>query len=71
MMTKVELKRSSKERRTYFATGGQPARFGRLPYIVQEGKPTIQEFTGLISIAGKRRGIVYFTGLTPHARPSC
>jgi chemotaxis protein CheX len=49
----------------YFATAAnQPASVGS-PYIVQEGRPTIQEFTGMISIAGKRRGIVYFTASRP------
>ena len=65
MMTKVELETFVEGTTHYFATAAnQPASVGS-PYIVQEGKPTIQEFTGLISIAGKRRGIVYFTASRP------
>src|SRR3954462_3616170 len=65
MMTKVELETFVEGTTTYFATAAnQPASVGS-PYIVQEGRPTVQEFTGLISIAGKRRGIVYFTASRP------
>ena len=65
MMTKVELETFVEGTTHYFATAAnQPASVGS-PYIVQDGRPTIQEFTGLISIAGKRRGIVYFTASRP------
>ena len=65
MMTKVELETFVEGTTHYFATAAnQPASVGS-PYIVQEGQPTVQEFTGLISIAGKRRGIVYFTASRP------
>ena len=59
MMTKVELETFVEGTTHYFATAAnQPASVGS-PYIVQEGRPAIQEFTGVINIAGKRRGIVY------------
>ena len=49
----------------YFeATANQAATVGS-PYLVQNGKPTVHEFTGMISIAGKRRGVVYFTASRP------
>ena len=65
MMTKVELETFVEGTTNYFATAAnQPASVGS-PYIVQDGRPTVQEFTGLISIAGKRRGIVYFTASRP------
>jgi chemotaxis protein CheX len=49
----------------YFETvGNQPATVGS-PYLVQTGKPTIHEFTGMINIAGKRKGVVYFTASRP------
>ena len=49
----------------YFETAAnQPASVGS-PYLVQQGKPTVHEFTGMISIAGKRKGVVYFTAPRP------
>ena len=65
MMTKVELETFVEGTTHYFATAAnQPASVGS-PYIVHDGRPTIQEFTGVINIAGKRRGIVYFTASRP------
>jgi chemotaxis protein CheX len=64
-MPKVELETFVEGTTHYFeAAANQPASVGS-PYIVQEGKPSVQEFTGVISIAGKRRGIVYFTASRP------
>ena len=64
-MTKVELETFVEGTTHYFeAAANQPASVGS-PYIVAEGKPSVQEFTGVISIAGKRRGIVYFTASRP------
>jgi len=65
MMTNVELSTFVEGTTHYFETAAnQPASVGS-PYLVQQGKPTVQEFTGMISIAGKRRGIVYFTASRP------
>jgi chemotaxis protein CheX len=65
MMTRVELETFVEGTTSYFATAAnQPASVGS-PYIVQEGRPAVQEFTGMINIAGKRRGIVYFTASRP------
>ena len=63
MMTRLNWRRSSRYEILETAAN-QPASVGS-PYLVNEGKPTVQEFTGLISIAGKRRGIVYFTASRP------
>lgn len=61
MMTNIELTTFVEGTTNYFATAAsQPATVGS-PYLVQQGKPAVQEFTGMISIAGKRRGVVYFT----------
>ena len=65
MMTNVELSTFVEGTTHYFETAAnQPATVGS-PYLVQQGKPTVQEFTGMISIAGKRRGVVYFTASRP------
>jgi len=65
MMTNVELTTFVEGTTRYFeAAANQPASVGS-PYLVQNGKPTVQEFTGMISIAGKRRGVVYFTASRP------
>lgn len=65
MLSSVELTTFVEGTTRYFETAAnQPASVGS-PYLVQEGRPTVQEFTGLISIAGKRRGVVYFTASRP------
>lgn len=65
MMTNVELETFVQGTTHYFeTTANQPASVGS-PYLVQEGKPAVHEFTGIISVAGKRRGIVYFTASRP------
>ncbi len=38
----------------------QPAALGS-PYLVTQGAPEVHEYTGVISISGRREGIVYFT----------
>lgn len=63
MLSNVELATFVEGTTRYFETAAnQPASVGS-PYLVQEGRPTVQEFTGLISVAGRRRGIVYFLSL--------
>ena len=64
-MTKVELETFVEGTTHYFQTAAnQPASVGS-PYLVNEGAPGIQEYTGIITIAGKRKGIVYFTASRP------
>jgi len=61
MMSDSELATFVEGTTRYFETiGHQPASVGS-PYLVDNGKPTVHEFTGMINIAGKRRGVVYFT----------
>jgi chemotaxis protein CheX len=38
----------------------QPATVGS-PYLVTTGEPDIAEYTGVITVSGRRSGIVYFT----------
>jgi chemotaxis protein CheX len=64
-MTRVELETFVEGTTHYFQiAANQPASVGS-PYLVNEGAPGIQEYTGVISIAGKRKGIVYFTASRP------
>jgi chemotaxis protein CheX len=45
----------------YFEVAAQqPAALGS-PYLVTQGVPEFHEYTGVISITGRREGIVYFT----------
>lgn len=64
-MTKVELETFVEGTTHYFQTAANQAASVGSPYLVNEGIPNIQEYTGIISIAGKRRGVVYFTASRP------
>ena len=65
MMSNLELATFVEGTTRYFETAGnQPATVGS-PYLVNSGRPTVHEFTGMINIAGKRRGVVYFTASRP------
>ena len=45
----------------YFeVAAGQPASVGS-PFLVTQGTPDINEYTGVITVSGRRQGIVYFT----------
>jgi chemotaxis protein CheX len=45
----------------YFeVAAGQPASVGS-PYLVTDGAPDLHEYTGVITVSGRRQGIVYFT----------
>jgi chemotaxis protein CheX len=46
--------------RYFEVAAGQPASVGS-PYLVTQGAPDIHEYTGVISVSGRRQGIVYFT----------
>lgn len=46
---------------SYFeVAAGQPASVGS-PYLVTQGAPDIHEYTGVITVSGRRQGVVYFT----------
>jgi chemotaxis protein CheX len=46
--------------RYFEISANQPATVGS-PYLVTHGDPEIAEFTGVITVSGRRSGLVYFT----------
>lgn len=46
--------------RYFEVAAGQPASVGS-PFLVTQGDPAIHEYTGLITVSGRRHGVVYFT----------
>ncbi|HTT01515.1 MAG TPA: chemotaxis protein CheX [Steroidobacteraceae bacterium] len=61
MLQEKELKTFVEGTTTYFEVAAQqPATVGS-PYLVTDGAPAIHEYTGVISVSGRREGIVYFT----------
>ncbi|HUN27149.1 MAG TPA: chemotaxis protein CheX [Steroidobacteraceae bacterium] len=61
MLQEQELKTFVDGTTSYFEVAAQqPATVGS-PYLVTEGSPTVHEYTGIISISGRRQGVVYFT----------
>lgn len=45
----------------YFEVAAQqPASLGS-PYLATQGAPEVHEYTGVITVSGRRQGIVYFT----------
>src|ERR1700761_5794211 len=60
MLQEQELKTFVEGTTNYFEVAAQqPASIGS-PYL-SEGSPAMHEYTGVISISGRREGIVYFT----------
>jgi len=60
MLQEQELKTFVEGTTNYFEVAAQqPASVGS-PYLT-EGAPAIHEYTGVISISGRREGVVYFT----------
>ena len=45
----------------YFEVTAQQAASVGSPYLVTDGNPGAYEYTGMISISGARKGLVYFT----------
>ncbi len=61
MLQEQELKTFVEGTTSYFEVAAQqPASVGS-PYLVTEGSPAVHEYTGIISISGRREGVVYFT----------
>lgn len=61
MLQEQELKVFVDGTTNYFeVTAQQPASIGS-PYLVTKGKPAVHDYTGVITISGKREGVVYFT----------
>lgn len=46
--------------RYFEVAAGQPASVGS-PFLVTRGQPDLYEYTGVITVTGRRQGIVYFT----------
>ncbi len=60
MLREEELKTFVEGTTNYFEVAAQqPATIGS-PYLM-EGAPAVHDYTGVISISGKREGVVYFT----------
>lgn len=61
MLQEHELKTFVEGTTNYFEVAAQqPATVGS-PYLVTDGTPAVHDYTGIITITGKREGIVYFT----------
>jgi chemotaxis protein CheX len=60
MLREEELKTFVEGTTNYFEVAAQqPATIGS-PYLM-EGAPAVHDYTGMITISGKREGVVYFT----------
>jgi chemotaxis protein CheX len=61
MLQEQELKTFVEGTTNYFEVAAQqPASIGS-PYLVTDGQPAVHDYTGMITITGKREGVVYFT----------
>ena len=61
MLYEQELKTFVEGTTNFFEVAAQqPATVGS-PYLVTDGAPAMHEYTGVISVSGRREGIVYFT----------
>lgn len=61
MLQEQELKTFVDGTTNYFEVAAQqPASIGS-PYLVTKGVPGVHDYTGVITISGKREGVVYFT----------
>jgi chemotaxis protein CheX len=45
----------------YFEVAAQQPAFVGSPYLMNTGAPEMHEYTGVISVSGRRDGVVYFT----------
>ena len=45
----------------YFEVAAQQPAFVGSPYLMNAGAPEMHEYTGVISVSGRRDGVVYFT----------
>ena len=61
MLTEAEIKTFIDGALHYFAVSArQPVAVGS-PYLITDGAPTVHEYTGIIGVAGRRKGAVCFT----------
>jgi chemotaxis protein CheX len=61
MIKESELKTFVEGTTNYFEVADQQPASNGSPYLDTEGSPSVHEYTGMISITGKREGVVYFT----------
>jgi chemotaxis protein CheX len=61
LLKEAEIRTFIEGATNYFETTAQQSASVGSPYLVMDGKPGAYEYTGVISISGTRKGIVYFT----------
>jgi len=61
MLFEQELKVFVEGTTNYFEVAALQAATIGSPYLVTRGKPAVHDYTGVIKIAGRREGVVYFT----------
>jgi chemotaxis protein CheX len=61
MFKEAEIRTFIEGTTAYFEASAQQSATVGSPYLVTDGKPGAYEYTGVISITGARRGVVYFT----------
>jgi len=61
MLKEAEIRTFIEGTTHYFETSAQQSASVGSPYLVTEGSPGAYDYTGVISISGARKGVVYFT----------
>jgi len=61
MLQEQELKTFVEGTTNYFEVAAQQPASIVSPYLVTDGQPAVHDYTGMITITGKREGVVYFT----------
>ena len=61
MFKEAEIRTFIEGTTAYFETSARQSATVGSPHLVTDGKPGAYEYTGVISITGARRGVVYFT----------
>ncbi len=61
MLKEAEIRTFIEGTTNYFEISARQTASVGSPYLVTDGKPGAYEYTGIISISGARKGIVYFS----------
>ncbi|MGA2778924.1 MAG: chemotaxis protein CheX [Steroidobacteraceae bacterium] len=61
MLKEAEIRTFIEGTTNYFESSARQTASVGSPYLVTDGKPGAYEYTGIISISGARKGIVYFS----------
>ncbi|MGA2709924.1 MAG: chemotaxis protein CheX [Steroidobacteraceae bacterium] len=61
MLKEAEIRTFIEGTTNYFESSAHQTASVGSPYLVTDGKPGVYEYTGIISISGARKGIVYFS----------